>query len=121
MAGLDGMDDPFGDFLDDEVEDPGEREELKVTVEEPVLKDLFCTRTGGHNKQMKLNLIAAAYEQTDKLEELAAPDDKTFFQRMLGLRKQVVDGKSPPPERRIPPPLRHRDGPTTLQEARAQP
>ena len=96
MAGVDGMDDRFCDFFDDEAEDAGELEEPKVTVEEAVLKDLFCTRTGGHTKQMKLNLIDAAYEQTDKLEELAAPDDKPFFQRMLGLRKQVVDGKSPP-------------------------
>ena len=124
MAGLDGMDGRFCDFLDDEAEDPGELEELKVTVEEPALnlKDFFCTRTGGHTKQMKLNLIDAAYEQTDKLEELAAPDDKPFFQR-VGARppKAGRRRKSSPPERRIPPPLRHRDGPTTLQEARAQP
>ena len=58
MAGLDGMDGPFCD----EAEDPEELEELEATVKETALnlKDLFCTRTGGHTKQMKLNLIDAA-------------------------------------------------------------
>ena len=119
---MDGMDDRFCDFFDDEAEDAGELEEPKVTVEEAVLKDLFCTRTGGHTKQMKLHLIDAAYEQTDKLEELAAPDDKPFFQRVLGLRKQVVDGKAPPQnaESHLLYDLAMAL-PTTLQEARAQP